>query len=293
MENQAKTRKKVGLALGGGGARGFAHIGVIKALKDLGIPIDYIAGTSMGAIVGGLYALTESVENIEDRLEGLEGKNLKVVNAIIRKDAKPIMKNQSMLQLIDEFFGNARFEDCHVPFRAVATDVKTGIEISLDKGLLAPAVKASAAIPVVFQPVEIDGRLLVDGGLARPIPADVVKAMGADVVIAVDVSAKWVDISEDLTKAIRWQSFYSALSDILAAVSQQISREVLKNNADIVLHPSVMGYNWLEFGDSADVIAAGYREAYANKDLICGKTGCKPKQKTGLQVFLDFLFDLE
>lgn len=293
MENQEKPRKKVGLALGGGGVRGFAHVGVIKALKDLGVPIDYIAGTSMGAIVGALYALDENVEELENRLESLEGRNLKVVNAIIKKDTKPILKNQSMLQIIDEFFKDEKFENCRIPFKAVATEVKTGNEAVLDRGLLSPAIKASAAIPVVFKPVEIDGRLLVDGGLSRPIPADVVKNMGADVVIAVDVSAKWLDISEDLTKAVRWQSFYSAFSDMLAAVSMQISKEILKDNADVVLRPSVMGYNWLEFDNTSDIISAGYRETYANKDIICAKTDCKLGKKTPLQIFLDFLFDLD
>jgi NTE family protein len=293
MENQEKPRKKVGLALGGGGVRGFAHIGVIKALKDLGIPIDYIAGTSMGAIVGALYALDENVEKLENLLEGLEGRNLKVVNAIIKKDTKPILKDQLLLQIIDEFFEDAKFEDCRIPFKVVATDVKTGDEVAIDKGLLSSAIKASSAIPVVFKPIEIDGRLLVDGGLSRPIPADVVKNMGADVVIAVDVSAKWLDISEDLTKAVRWQSFYSAFSDMLAAVSQQISKEILKNNADVVLRPSVMGYNWLKFSDTSDIISAGYREAYANKDILCKKTECKPIKKTALQIFLDFLFDVD
>ncbi len=288
-----KTRKKVGLALGGGGARGFAHIGIIKALNDLGIPIDFIAGTSMGAIIGGLYALTESVESIESKIKGLEGKNLKLVNAIAGKSAKPIAKNQSMLKTIDEFFGDAKFEDCPVPFKAVATDLKTGDEMSLDQGLMAPAVKASAAIPMIFQPVEIDGKLLVDGGLARPIPADVVKQMGADVVIAVDVSAKWVDISADLTKGIGWQGFYSVLSNMLAAMNQQISKEILKNNADITLRPAVTGYDWLRFGNPEDIIASGYREAYSQKALIFEKTGYEPSAKTGLQIFLDFLFGLD
>lgn len=293
MENQEKPRKKIGLALGGGGARGFAHIGIIKALQDLNVPIDYVAGTSMGAVVGAWYALYENVDDIENRLEGLKGRDLKLVSAIVRKNAKPILKNQSVLQIIDEFFHDAKFEDCRIPFKAVATDVKTGNEVTIDKGSLNQAIKASAAIPVVFRPVEINNQLLVDGGLSRPIPADIVKNMGADVVIAVDVSAKWIDISEDLTKAVRWQSVYSTFSDMLAAVSQQISKEVLKANADVVLRPSVMGYNWLEFKDAEDIIAAGYREAYINKDLICEKTGCKPIKKTPLQMFLDFIFDLD
>lgn len=288
-----KTRKKVGLALGGGGARGFAHIGVIKALRDLGIPIDFVAGTSMGAIIGGLYALTESVESIESKIKGLEGRNLKVVNVLAGKSAKSIMKNQPMLETIDEFFGEAKFEDCRVPFKAVVTDFKTGDEVSLDQGLMAPAVKASASVPMIFQPVEIGGRLLVDGGLSRPIPADVVKQMGADVVIAVDVSAKWVDISADLTKSIGWQGFYGALSNMLAAMNQQISKEILKHNADIALRPAVAGYDWLGFGDPKDIIASGYREAYSNKALIFEKTGYEPAAKTGLQIFLDFLFGLD
>lgn len=293
MENREKARKKIGLALGGGGSRGFAHIGVIKALKDLSVPVDYIAGTSMGAVVGAWYALNGSVEDLENRLEGLAGRDLKLVRAIVQKDAKPILKNQSMLQIIDEFFRDAKFEDCRIPFKAVATDVKTGDEVAIDKGLLSPAIKASSAIPAVFRPIEIDGQLLVDGGLSRPIPADIVKNMGADVVIAVDVSAKWIDISEDLTKAVRWQSVYGAFSDMLAAVSQQISKEILKANADVVLRPSVMGYNWLEFKEAGDIIAAGYREAYINKELICEKTGCKPVKKTPLQLFLDVIFDLD
>ena len=214
-------RPKIGLALGGGGARGTAHIGVIRVLEELHIPIDYVAGTSMGSIIGGLYSCGYTPDDMEKLIGSIHWDTL-------FRDA-PERKEQSFRQKEDDFehlipfeFGlnlkkgglvlppgliagsklgfvleNAtlpcssvsNFDQLRIPFRAVATDIQTGQPYVMSSGNLARVIRASMAIPAIFTPVEIDGHLLVDGGESENLPVQTVRAMGADIVIAVNVGS--------------------------------------------------------------------------------------------------------
>lgn len=210
-------RPRIGLALGGGGARGIAHISVLRMIKELRIPVDCVAGTSMGALVGGLYASGMPVDRMEelvvstdwkrlfdDSLErpersyrrkqddrdhlttlgvGIKGSGLRLSPGLLQGERILAMFERSTLPVsaIDDF------DQLPIPYRAVATDLNTGQAVVLGRGSLAMAMRASMSLPGVFQPVEVDGRVLLDGGLVNQVPIDVVRAMGADIVIAIDV----------------------------------------------------------------------------------------------------------
>lgn len=210
----AAVRPRVGLVLSGGGARGAAHVGVIQVLEELRVPVDYIAGTSMGSIIGGLYATGTTVDELEKLTTRIDWEKIFSDTVSRRqqfyreKDGKenylisieidaqkglalpqgliPGKKLDLTLRALTLGAGND-YNEFPIPFRAVATDMETGEEVVLGKGDLARALRASMAIPVAFSPVEIDGRLLADGGMARNLPVDVARQMGAQVIIAVNI----------------------------------------------------------------------------------------------------------
>ncbi len=214
----APARPRVGLVLSGGGARGMAHIGVLRRLEELRIPIDAIAGTSMGAVIGGLYASGLDAARIEAVMTSVDWQDAvrdrppradltfrrkaEDQNFLVRfplglrggdfKLPKGLIQGQKLTQLLRQLTlpvaDIATFDDLPIPFRAVATDLETGEPVILDRGDLTRAMRASLSAPGVFAPVEQEGRLLVDGGLVDNLPIDVVRAMDVDVVIAVDVS---------------------------------------------------------------------------------------------------------
>ena len=214
-----RDRPKIGLALSGGGARGGAHVGVLEALEEMKIPIDYIAGTSMGSIVGGFYAAGYSADEIRQLMMEVDWEAAFTDrparrNQTMRKkelDAEFLVPfrigfNKGSIQLplgviegqhLDQIFHRILlpvqeirdFDQLQIPFRAVATDLVTGQEVVLSAGSLPDALRASMSVPGVFAPVKLDGRLLVDGGMANNLPVSVVREMGADIVIAVDISS--------------------------------------------------------------------------------------------------------
>ena len=284
-------RPKIGIAFSGGGAKGCAHIGVLEVLEELRIPVDYIAGTSMGSIVGGLYAsgmdpeeLTEAILTVDwaDALRDKPGRKDLVFRrkdddlryipdielGIGRKGLKyptGLRSGQKLNGLLDKFTLPVRtvtdFDELPTPFRAVATDITTGEMVVLGQGSLATALRASMAIPTVFTPVEWEGRLLVDGGVTNNVPVDVVRAMGADIVIAIDIGAQFAD-EETVGK-----SFLSILG--------QTNRMITRGNmiarlaqADIVITPDISGIGTLEFEKGHEIIQRGVDQARAQIDEL-------------------------
>ncbi len=181
-------KPKIGLALGSGGARGWCHIGVLQALTEMGVKPDMVAGTSMGALVGAAWAggcldgLTEWVEALTPRAF------LRLMD--VSFNAGGLVEARHIEALMTDIGVPERLEDFAIPFTAVATDMRSGREIWLAKGRTAPAVRASAGIPGVMTPVNHDGHWLLDGGLVNPVPVSVARAMGAEVILAVDPNAK-------------------------------------------------------------------------------------------------------
>jgi NTE family protein len=284
-------RPKIGIAFSGGGAKGCAHIGVLKVLEEMRIPVDFIAGTSMGSIVGGLYATGMDPEELTDAIltvdwaDALRDKPGRKDLVFRRKDddlryipdlefglgrgglkyPTGLRSGQKLNGLLEKFTLPVRtvtdFDDLPTPFRAVATEIATGEMVVLDHGSLAKALRASMAIPTVFTPIEIDGRLLVDGGVTNNVPVDVVRAMGADVVIAIDIGAQFAD-EEAVGK-----SFLSILG--------QTNRMITRGNmiarlaqADIVIAPDIAGIGTLEFEKGHEIIERGVTQARAQADEL-------------------------
>jgi NTE family protein len=272
-------RPKVGLALGGGGARGFAHIGALRALEAMHIPIDYIAGTSMGSVVASMYAsgytpdamekivraipwdtvfndtpgrADLSFRNKEDDFYrllpiqlGLTKKGLGLPPGLIEGNKLSYVLRTVLLPSL----GAADFDHMRIPFRAVAADVQTGDVVVLSRGDLARSVRASMAIPAAFTPVLIDGKLLIDGGEAQNLPVQTVRAMGADIVIAIDVGAS----GEASEKPENVAEMLGSIIDIPLKQNTMASRKL----ADVFIQPDLKGYSTGSFGEFAVVVPRG------------------------------------
>jgi len=185
-EQPAQLRRpKVGLALGAGVARGWAHIGVIKRLQAEGIPIDMIAGTSIGAVVGGAMA-SGNLTVVEEWARSLREYNF--FRLLDLRFGAGLFGSDKLNRLMEEKFGNVDFSEMQIPFTAVACELKSGHEIWLDEGEMSGALRASFAIPGIFEPQKREGRWLVDGALVNPVPVSVCRAAGCEIVIAVNLS---------------------------------------------------------------------------------------------------------
>jgi NTE family protein len=287
---ETPKRPKIGLALGGGGARGLAHIGVIRALEQLHIPIDYVAGTSMGSIVGGLYACGYTPDDMEALIKSINWATL-FQDAPERRDQSFRQKEDDFEHLIPFEFGinlkkgglvlppgliagsklgfvleNATlpcssvtdFSQLRIPFRAVATDIQTGQPYVMGSGNLARVIRASMAIPAIFTPVEIDGHLLVDGGEAENLPVQTVKAMGADIVIAVNVGSSG---KESFAKPQNVGQMIGRLIDLPLQQNTMASAKL----ADLVITPDLTGYTSADFVKGLEMAPLGYKAAEAQK----------------------------
>lgn len=179
------NRKKVGLALGSGGIKGLAHVGAIKSLTRNDIPIDYISGTSIGAWVGAHYAVYEDIEKLETYTIGKKKEKLHSMFELTLKGG--LIKGNRMKQLFEQWLDDAEFETTRIPIKIVATELITGKEVVFSTGKIAPALRASMGFPSLFTPFEYDGMVLVDGGICNPVPADVLRKMGADIIISLNL----------------------------------------------------------------------------------------------------------
>ncbi|MFA5386539.1 MAG: patatin-like phospholipase family protein [Candidatus Paceibacterota bacterium] len=282
-----KSGKKIGLALGGGGARGLAHIGIIKILEQAGIPIDFIAGTSMGALVGGFYAATKDIKALEDIFLNIRKKDIFSASAMLigRKDDP--FKSEIITDFLVSKLDGKNIQDCSVPFRAIAMNVENGEETEFSKGPLVEAIRASSALPILMKPIKIGDKIFADGAFVNNIPADVVKRMGADIVIAIDVSKGWIDFSE---ASINIKHAYSLISNIIDGLVYQLAKKKLEA-ADFVLRPAVFNYETLAFSHAKDIIAAGEKEVKEHLKELQQKTGIyKEIPKTILEKIIDFIF---
>lgn len=259
---------KIGLALGGGGARGIGHIGVLKALEELGIKPDLIAGTSAGSIVGSFYAGGYSVEQME-----AIAKNLRVKDV---RDSKLIWKpssSENIEQLVEKSFNkeHVEYEDLKIPFTAVCVDIKTGKELHFSEGDLAKTVSGSCSVPGVFKPVKYLDYHLVDGGILNNVPADVVHGMGADVVIAIDVNST----RGDGTQSVKLTSVLNAAIGVMMQYSVRSKLDF----ADIVITPNLKRFASTKLEGVEEMIEEGYKAIMDRKDEIIKLTKKKQKRK--------------
>jgi NTE family protein len=292
-QSGAKERPKIGLALSGGGARGAAHIGVLKVLEEHRIPIDYIAGTSMGSIVGGLYAMGMSADELEAVISEVDWADA-FVDRPPRKDRsfrrkrdddlylvknKPgvslgsfnfptgILDGQKIDLLLKKYTLSVStvrdFDDLAIPFRAVAADIATGQAVVLDHGDLALALRASMSIPIVFAPREVDGRLLVDGGITANLPIDVVREMGADIVIAVDIGTPLAE-REDITSVL------AVTNQLLTILTRRNTDDQIDSltDRDIFIRPNLGDIETASFDRATEAVPTGVTAAEAASDKL-------------------------
>jgi NTE family protein len=281
--------KKIGIALSGGSARGLAHIGVIKTLIRAGIKIDYIAGTSMGALVGGLYAATLDI-NFVERLflkiaDDFSSSKFNLRIPLIKSG--DIFKNrEKMEKLIFEPIRDLKIEELKIPAKFIATDVDCGDEVVLEKGSLEEAIRASAAIPFLFEPVLIDGKLLMDGGFVNPIPVDRAREMGAQFVIASNVLRNWPKNIKD--EKLNLHNLRFLLMETLTALEYEVSKRNIAK-ADIVISSPVLDYKWNDFAYAAEIIEKGQNETERYIADIRKFTHHAPPPKKPLEAFIDFI----
>ncbi|MDH5924819.1 patatin-like phospholipase family protein [Vibrio lentus] len=290
---QAHKRPTVAVVLAGGGAKGAAHIGVLKALEEMQIPVDYITGTSMGAYVGGLYATGMSADEIESfiytvdwnrgyrdrvnrsdrRVRDKEYEDRYQLNTDLGlgwgeiKARKGVVQGQNMLRILRETTGNLSpldsFDNLAIPYRSVATDIIDLEEVVIDHGHLVDAMMASMSVPGALPPYEVEGRMLVDGGVTNNMPVDVARAMGADIVIAVDISTNYKS-KEDFTNFL---AAADQLSNYLVQRSTQEQAATLTDD-DFFLRPDVGQMETTDFDKMPTAYHAGYEATRQYRDQL-------------------------
>lgn len=286
--SQEQNRPKVGLVLSGGGAKGFAHIGVLKVLEEAGVKIDFIGGTSMGSVIGGLYATGYTATQIDSIFQSTNFDEL--INDFIPRSSKnfyekrndelyalilpfnkfkvgipeALSKGMYNFNLVSSLTRSVRYErDFHklpIPFLCIGTDIETGKQVILDKGNLAQAIIASSAFPSLFSPIEIDGKLIVDGGVTNNYPVDEVRKLGADIIIGVDVQ-------DDLLK----RGSLKDATKILVQINNLHTIEAMKENikkTDIYVKPDIRDYGVISFDKGKEIIAKGEEATFAVYEKI-------------------------
>ncbi|MGI2141942.1 patatin-like phospholipase family protein [Shewanella baltica] len=291
--SMAADRLKIGVVLSGGGAKGAAHVGVLKILEEHNIPVDYIAGTSIGAYVAGMYSLGYSASEVEAIMMGVDwdsGYSDTIPRNILSYRDKQLrdryniplnigynegqvrapsglLRGQTMSQLLRQStdlvqqFGN--FDDLAIPYRAVATDLETSLPVVISHGSMVKAMQASATVPGALQPAQIDGKLLVDGGIANNMPVDVVKAMGADIIIAVDIGSPLVKKDKlDSTIAVLDQ-----LSNFLTNASTE-KQKLLLTDKDVLIRPAIDALSTTDFTIMPLALTLGKEAANGQLDKL-------------------------
>ena len=292
-ETSPKPRPKIGLVLSGGGARGIAHIGVLKVLEQLRIPVDYIAATSMGAVVGGMYASGMSPAEMEKQITTVSWPTL-LSDSPPRRDVgfrtkeedarfpfafeigfrdrefrafKGALSGSNLESFLHELTRNvdnvATFDQLPIPFRAIATDMVSGREVVFDRGPIYQAMRASMSVPGLFTPAEIDGHILGDGGLVNNLPVDVVRAMGADIIIA-------VNIGTPLMSRDQLSSVLGYTAQTINILTEQNVRAQLASlrPADILISPDLGELTFVDFAKAAQFISLGEKAAESMRDKL-------------------------
>ena len=238
-----KKPKKLGIAFGGGATRGFAHIGVVKALEEAGLEFDYVSGNSAGSFVGALYSYGMSWKDMYGFAKTLRYRD------IMSKNLGLGYKSENIENIVEKAIGDITFKELKIPFSAISVDVKTANQVILNSGKVSRAVRCSCCIPGVFTPVKYNDMVLVDGGTLNSIPSDVVRKMGADFVVGIDLnsdrkngteSEKYIDI------------LFSAIN-----IMMSVNADKGKQNSDLVIAPQLKGYKHYKLNNIEKLIELG------------------------------------
>lgn len=257
--SSSDKRPKLGIALGGGSAHGLAHIGVLRALEEQGLVPDVVAGTSIGAVIGAAYVFGKlaEVEAAARRVNWLEVFRL----TDIQFGKNGLLGGYAIVREIRNYLGDATFADASRPFAVVTADLVRDEEVVLRSGPVADAIRASISIPGIFSPVARDGRLLVDGGLKNPVPISICRELGADVVIAVDVSGDRL-AQGGLTGDANREAFRPGMVEVLITTMAMVMKQLaharfLTNPPDVLIVPKVGHIRPYAFNRAPELIEAG------------------------------------
>ena len=242
----SKRAPRIGLALGGGAAKGFAHVGVIAVLEEAGLRPDYLVGTSAGSLVAALYASGKSSAELQKTAMSME--EAAITDWMLPLVGRGVFRGDALGRFVNESVGGRLIEDMRIPLGVVATDLGSGQAVLFQRGDTGTAVRASSAVPAVFVPVKINGRDYVDGGLVAPVPVRYARQMGAELVIAVDISTAPEDSATKDTLQILLQTF--------SIMGKSINQHELRE-ADIVVRPSLVGLKSADFSARQRAIDAG------------------------------------
>ena len=265
----AARKITIGLALGGGAARGFAHIGVIKALESQGIMADLVVGTSAGSLVGAMYAAGNTGFALQKLALAMDEAEISDWALPLFSSSSGVLKGEALQNFVNKAVHNVPMEKLKLPFGAVATDLNSGLPILFRRGNTGQAVRASSSVPSVFQPVRIGSHTYVDGGLVAPVPVRFAREMGADFIIAVNISSQ-----TDTQAAI---SSLQVLMQTFAIMGQRINHYELRD-ADIVIHPSLGTMKGNDFNGRNLAILAGEQATFALMGQIKQKLKAKREQ---------------
>lgn len=257
---------KIGLALGGGASRGFAHIGVLKAFEENGIKFDFVAGTSVGSLIGAFYCAGKTVSEIEAISKTIKEKDIRTSKIVFAPS-----KTSGIENLVTTHLGDINIEELSIPFAPVVVDLKTTDEIALRRGNLAKAIAGSCAIPGVFVPVEFEDKLLADGGLQNAIPADVPKIFGCDYVVAVDVNPTRT-YGTNSTKFV---------DTLLASIRILMKSTPIKGYfySDVIVAPNLKKFKSTSLDGADEMIEEGYKLAKQHINEILELFSRKPLKK--------------
>ncbi|RPJ08522.1 MAG: hypothetical protein EHM28_04070 [Spirochaetaceae bacterium] len=239
-----RKHKKIGIAFSGGAARGLAHIGVIKVLQEKSIPVSFVAGASVGSLIGALYASGMSWQAMVEMARDLEWRDL----AQITFPKLGFAKQDRLESMLTKILGDKRFEDLQIPMAMTTVDICTGEEYVIKSGPIARAVHASASVPGIFEPTVIDGRYLVDGGLKDNLPVSVLREMGADFVIAVELNRQPPDpVPPKNVLEVLYRSY-----QIILALGKDAAKE-----CDVLIAPDLSPFNYFDLHQVDGLVKSG------------------------------------
>ena len=299
QEINEKNDIKVGLVLSGGGAKGFAHVAVLKVLEEAGVRVDYIGGTSMGAIIGALYASGYSANQLDSIIRSVDydvilsnntprkskpfyekedGERYALTLPIRKKSVgipSALSEGQNVFNLLAELTQHVNdihdFNKLPIPFLCIATNLETGKQEVLNQGFLPLAVKASASLPTLLAPVEIDGKLFTDGGVVNNFPVEEVKKMGADIIIGVDIQSG-LESKEELNSALK-------ILNQIVGFQMHNTLEYKYKMVDLLIKPNLENYNVISFSNLDAIMKQGDSASRVNMDQLKDIARCQVKEK--------------
>jgi len=255
-----QPRKKVGLALGSGAVRGLAHIGVLKVLIKNNIPIDYISGCSIGAWVGAHYAFYQDLDKLTEATIGNKKEKMAVFLEPTLRGG--MIKGEKVIELLKKYFGNYEFKDLRIPTSIVATDLGSGDRVLFNEGKITDALRASMSVPYIFAPYKKDGMILVDGGISNPVPDNIVRGMGADIVVSVNLDNFLKNKISNWEK----QSFTQKMTRTIDVTRHYLAHYAM-TSSDVIIEPNVQlsgiksWKNFFTAGEDEKIIKIGEEEA--------------------------------